>query len=303
MDNVSVMVMLFAIVVVGFVARKMGYMSEEFDRKMAGIIVDITCPALILSSVMGDELPDRALILPLIAISTMTYVLLTVAAIWLPRLITRDAAVRGVMGFAIMFGNVGFIGYPIVASIFGHQAIFYAAILNIPNTFFVFAVGKSLITGEGFSMKSTARTLVCPGLIAAYLSIVIVAFGIDSIPQIVSRPVAMVGAITVPGSLMIIGSAMARLPMRDMLGNRRVYATSVLRLFVVPVSVYYLFTLVGFPHFVAGINAIIVGMPVASYGTIFCLKYGRDTTFITETTFITSVASIATIPLLSILAG
>lgn len=303
MDNVSVMVMLFAIVVLGFAARKLGYMSDEFDKRLAGIIVDITCPALILSSVMGDELPDRGLIIPLVAISAMTYILLTIAAVWLPRLLTRDVQVRGVTGFAIMFGNVGFIGYPIVASIFGHKAIFYAAILNIPNTFFVFAVGKSLITGEGFSLRSTARTLICPGLIAAYLSILIVAFGIDGIPQTVSRPISMVGAITVPGSLMIIGSSMARLPLRCMLGNRHVYVTAVLRLAIVPVSMYFFFILMGFPRFVTGINAIIIGMPVASYGTIFCLRYGHDTTFITEVTFITSVASIATIPLLSMLAG
>lgn len=36
-----------------------------------------------------------------------------------------------------MFANVGFIGYPIVSSIFGPKAIFYAALLNMPNTFFI----------------------------------------------------------------------------------------------------------------------------------------------------------------------
>lgn len=303
MDNIYVMIMLFAIVIVGFAACKLGYMSEEFDKKLSGIIVDITCPALILSSVMGDRLPDRELIIPLITISTVTYVMLTFVAVYLPRLITKDTSVRGVMGFAIMFGNVGFIGYPIVAAVFGTEAIFYAAILNIPNTFFIFAVGKSLITGEGFNIKATTRTLVCPGLLAAYASILIVAFGISDIPAVVSRPVSMLGNVTVPASLMIIGSSMARLPLHDMLGNRKVYVTAALRLMVVPVSIFFLFSLSGFPLFATSINAIIIGMPVASYGTIFCLRYGHDTTFITETTFITSVASIVTIPLLSMMVG
>lgn len=299
MDNVSVMIVLFAIVVVGYVACKSGYMSEDFDRKLSGIVVDITCPALILSSVMGDELPERSLIIPLVSVSTLTYLLLTVAAVSLPRLISKEKTERGVIGFVVMFGNVGFIGYPVAASIFGHQAIFYAAILNIPNTFFIFSVGKALITGGGRSFKATVRTLVCPGMVAAYISILIVAFGIDGIPQIISRPVTMLGGITVPASLLIIGSSMARLPMKYMLGNRKVYATSALRLIVVPVAFYFLFTGLGFPHLVTAINAIIIGMPAASYGTIFCLKYGIDTTLITEMTFITSVASIATIPLLS----
>lgn len=301
MDNVQIMVMLFAITVVGYAACKLGYMSEEFDKRLSAIIVDITCPALILSSVMGDRLPDQRLIVPLLTISTITYILLTAVAVWLPRLLTKDISVRGVMGFAIMFGNVGFIGYPIVAAVFGHEAIFYAAILNIPNTFFVFAVGKSLITGDGFKPKSLVRTLMCPGLLAAYASIVIVVFRISGIPEIVSRPVSMLGAITVPGSLLIIGSSMARLPLHNMLGNRQVYATALLRLVVVPVGFYFLFRAAGFAHFATAINSIIIGMPVASYGTIFCLRYGHDTTFITETTFITAIASIATIPLLSML--
>lgn len=301
MDNISVMLMLFAIVIVGFGACKLGYMSEEFDKKLANIVVDITCPALILSSVMGDELPDSSLIVPLIIISTITYILLTIVAISLPKLVTGDREAQGILGFAMMFGNVGFIGYPIVASIFGPQAIFYAAILNIPNTFFVFTVGKSLITGSGYKMKLNTKTFLCPGLVSAYISILIVALGISEIPKIISKPITMIGDITVPASLLIIGSAMARLPMKSLFGNRTVYTTSAIRLFLIPISFYYAFTFLGFDHFVTGINSVIIGMPVASFGTIFCMKYGKDTTLITETTFITSIVSIISIPLLSMI--
>jgi predicted permease len=42
-------------------------------------------------------------------------------------------------------------------------------------------------------------------------------------------------------------------------------------------------------------------MPVATYGTIFCLKYGRDTTEMTEITFITSLLSVLTIPAVTLL--
>lgn len=295
------MLMLFTIVIVGFGACKLGYMSEEFDKKLSSIVVDITCPALILSSVMGDKLPDGSLIVPLIVISTITYILLTLVAVLLPKLVTSDKTAQGIIGFAMMFGNVGFIGYPIAASIFGHQAIFYAAILNISNTFFIFTVGKSLIMGGGYKVKLNTRTFLCPGLVSAYISILIVALGITGIPEIISKPVSMIGNITVPASLLIIGSAMARLPMKSLLGNMTVYFTSAIRLFLVPISLYYAFTFLGFDHFVTGINSVIIGMPVAAYGTIFCLKYGKDTTLMTETTFITSIVSIISIPLLSMI--
>lgn len=64
MENLEVMVILFIIVILGYVACKLGYMGDKFDKKLSSMVVDITCPLLVLSSVMGDELPDRTLILP-----------------------------------------------------------------------------------------------------------------------------------------------------------------------------------------------------------------------------------------------
>lgn len=135
MENLEVMVILFIIVILGYVACKLGYMGDKFDKKLSSMVVDITCPLLVLSSVMGDELPDRTLILPLLGVGFLTYILLLVFGFWVPRLITRNHDDQGMIGFALMFANVGFIGYPIVSSIFGPKAIFYAALLNMPNTF------------------------------------------------------------------------------------------------------------------------------------------------------------------------
>lgn len=124
MENLEVMVILFIIVILGYVACKLGYMGDKFDKKLSSMVVDITCPLLVLSSVMGDELPDRTLILPLLGVGFLTYILLLVFGFWVPRLITRNHDDQGMIGFALMFANVGFIGYPIVSSIFGPKAIF-----------------------------------------------------------------------------------------------------------------------------------------------------------------------------------
>ena len=56
----------------------------------------------------------------------------------------------------------------------------------------------------------------------------------------------------------------------------------------------------GFDQYVVSINTIVIAMPVATYGTILCLKYNRDTTLITEITLITTLLSMLTIPLLTL---
>ena len=300
MENLQVMVVLFIIVVLGYALCKLGYMGEDFDRKLSSIVVDVTCPLLILSSVMGESLPDRTLILPLLGVGFLTYVLLLVFGFFVPRLIAADRDDQGMIGFALMFANVGFIGYPIVSSIFGAKAVFYAALLNMPNTFFIFTAGVMLVKGEYSVRKLNLKLLFSPAMIAAFVAALLVALDVHT-PEIVARPVTMGGNITVPAALMIIGSSMARLPLHDIIGSPKVYVASVVRLGLVPVSLYFLFKVCGVSDIVNEINTVVIAMPVASFGTMFCMKYGRNPALMTEMTFITTVGSIFTIPLITML--
>lgn len=302
MQNLEVMVMLFTMVILGYAACKLGYMGDKFDKKLSSIVVDITCPLLVLSSVMGDEMPDRSLILPLVGVGFLTYIILLVFGFWVPRFISKNHDDQGMIGFSLMFANVGFIGYPIVASIFGSKAVFYAALLNVPNTFFIFTAGVMLVKGEYSIRQFNPKVLLSPALIGAFIAALLVAFGVHT-PEMIARPITMVGNITVPAALMIIGSSMARLPLREIIGSGKVYATSFLRLVIVPLSVYFLFRLCGVNTLINNINTLVIAMPVASFGTMFCMKYGRNPSLMTEATFITTLFSIITIPLITLLFG
>jgi predicted permease len=300
---VVVMLTLFALVVVGYVAGKLGYLGGEFDRQLSRLVINITCPALILSSAMTGTLPDRRFILPLLLISVITYALLTGVAILLPRYLTQKKTDEGSIGFALMFGNVGFMGYPVVASIFGHEAVFYAAVLNVVNTFAVFTIGTVLITGksdvEGKHFQK--KVLYSTPMLAAYLTMAIVALEIGNIPEAISQPLTMLGDITVPAALLIIGSSMSNLPLRSLIGNSTVYVTTLFRLVLLPIGIHFLMNALGFSPLVVNINTLVIAMPVATYGTILCLRHEKDTTLMTEVTFITTLFSMLTIPALTLL--
>ncbi len=297
---VVVMMTLFALVVVGYIAGKLGYLGGDFDRQLSRLVINITCPALILSSSMTGTLPDRHLILPLLLISAITYIILAGVAFLLPRYLTKNKDDEGPVGFALMFGNVGFMGYPVVASIFGHEAVFYAAVLNVVNTFAVFTIGTILITGksEMEGERFQKKVLYSTPMLAAYLTMAIVALEIDNIPEVVCQPLTMLGNITVPAALLIIGSSMSNLPLRSLLGNPIVYTTTLFRLAILPIGIHFLMNATGFSPMVVNINTLVIAMPVATYGTILCLKYEKDTTMMTEVTFITTLLSMISIPLL-----
>ena len=300
MDNiVTQMVILLLLVVAGFVSNKCGLTGGDFDRKLSNFIINVSCPCLILSSVMGDVVPDRRLIIPLLVVGFLTYVALFGVAWLLPRYFVRETYMRGMYSFMLMFGNVGFIGYPVVAAIFGQQAVFYACLLNVPNTLFIFVVGTVFVLGGGGKLRFSPRTLYCPGMIASYLSIVIVAMGWEQVPRVVAEPLRLLGGITVPGALLVIGSSMANIGRSHMLGSPRIYVMAALRLMAIPVLIYALSALAGVDETVNRVNTVIIGMPVASYGTMFCLKYGRDETEMVRGTLVTTILSVVTIPLLT----
>lgn len=185
---VTQMIILFILVIIGYYLSKKKMMDADFDRKLSGLVINVTCPSLILSSVMGDTLPDKKLILPLLVVGFATYVVLIGLAFLLPRYLPVKLSDRGIYSFMLAFGNVGFIGYPIVASIFGASAVFYASILNFPSTLLIFVFGTLFISGGQGKMRFDWRTLYCPAMIASYLSILIVVtdgcLPVSSVPRL-----------------------------------------------------------------------------------------------------------------------
>ena len=111
---VTQMIILFILVIIGYYLSKKKMMDADFDRKLSGLVINVTCPSLILSSVMGDTLPDRKLILPLLIVGFVTYVLLIGAAFLLPRYLPVKSSDRGIYSFMLAFGNVGFIDIPLL---------------------------------------------------------------------------------------------------------------------------------------------------------------------------------------------
>lgn len=257
------MVILFIIVVVGYILRKIGMMGEEFDGKLSNFVIDVACPCLILSSTMGDKLPDKHMILPLLLISCASYAILLLAAI------------------------------------FGPEAIFYAVILNFPNTFLVFTFGVSFIAGSSGKSSFNWKRLVSPAMICSYISILIVAMEWKVSP-VISEPCRLLGNITIPGALLLIGSSMATIPVRELGGSKAIYMLSLLRLFLIPLLLFYIFNAIGFDHRINAINTVVCAMPVASYGTLFCIRYHKDVTTMAEATFITTLLSLFSVPLLSL---
>ena len=294
----TTMCSLIIIVIAGFVSHKRGIINEEFERKLSGFVIKVTCPALLISSTMGDKMPDREHIPMLLLVSLLTYVILIPLAYVQPVLMRVKRDLRGMYSFMLTYSNVGFIGYPVVASIFGSDAVFYACILNVFNTITVFIWGVMFISGENLKDGFRFRLFISPAMIATYISVIIVVLNLHT-PKAIAMPLSILGNMTVPSSLIVIGAALAEIPTRKMVGTPHIFMMCFLKLLVLPLLVYYAMIMIGIDTRISSINMILIAMPVASFGTMFCMQMGKDETTMSQGTFWTSLLSVVIIPLLA----
>lgn len=296
----TTMCSLIIIVIAGFISHKRGIINEEFERKLSGFVIKVTCPALLISSTMGDKMPDREHIPMLLLVSFLTYVILIPLAYIQPVLMRVKRDLRGMYSFMLTYSNVGFIGYPVVASIFGSDAVFYACILNVFNTITVFIWGVMFISGENLKNGFRFRLFVSPAMIATYISVIIVILNLHT-PKAIAMPLSILGNMTVPSSLIVIGAALAEIPTRKMVGTPHIFIMCFLKLLVLPLLLYYAMIMIGIDTRISSINMILIAMPVASFGTMFCMQMGKDETTMSQGTFWTTLLSVVSIPLLAML--
>lgn len=298
LDIISQMAALFILILVGFAAAKMKMTDGRFSQQLSVFVINISSPCLILSSVMGDISPDKKLILPVLGIGVITYILFVAAAMLLSHLLSKDKDMQGIYGFMLTFGNVGFIGYPIVASIFGRYAIFYASLLNIPFTLLAFSLGRKMIQGGEGGLNLDWKILVSPAMVACYLSVLIVVLDIKGIPDLIVTPLTLLGNITVPAALLIIGTSMAQMNLKQIFTGKLVWLVSALRLLVLPLVIYLITKMIGFSGDILNINTVLAAMPVGTYGAMFCLQYGKDETVMVQGILISTLLSIISIPVI-----
>ena len=298
---VTQMLMIFGIVLVGLASAKRNLWAGELDRKLSVFILNVSMPALILASVMGKDLEFEASeVLTLSLVAVVNYVILIGMACLIPKIWHVNLSRQGLARFMLAFGNVSFIGYPVCDAVFGPKAVFCASVLNIPFNLLIFTIGVSFINGGKARSAFSPKLVFSPCVVASLIAVVIALMGIR-VPAPVGQWFHLLGDLTTPCALLIIGSSLSHIPVRDMLGNRFAYAISLLRLIVLPLVVGVVLRLMGVDRFVANVAVVLSAMPIATNGIMLCLQYGKDERVMTQGLFLSTLFSVVTIPLIAYL--
>lgn len=265
------------------------------NKGLTNILLEITLPCLVISSFIFDM--DNQLKNNIIKCFIYSpIVLITTTFISYIALFPIKSDKKIIMQFANVFSNCGFIGFPIIYSIFGGEGVIYASIFNMFFTIALWTYGIILFNGN-IEKKDLKKVFLNPSIIAVIIGLIILIFNI-SIPEVVYSTLDLVGGVTSPLSMIIIGVILGNSNILNYLRDYTIYYSSILKLLVLPVVLIIISKIINDNSIVVKTLTIITAMPAAAMTSILAEKFDKEKEYSAVIIFITTLFSLITFPLL-----
>ena len=280
----------------GVTTGKLKIIDEVSTAKLSTLIVKLGQPFLIINALIGIEptpenIKSGFLIL---ALGLAIHVFMAILAHLFAKPI-KGFDERKLTEFGMLFTNCGFIGFPILESIFGETGLFYGAFYVVSFHLFTWTWGIAILARGRDDIKITPKkALVNFGTIPSLIGIVLFLTGLP-LPEFVTDFSSYIASLCTPISMLITGANLSRRGMKSMLTNPSVYLTNAVRLIVMPLAVTTVLWLIGVPDYMIVFGCVMAAMPTAAVITMFGELYHLSPGCAAELVGSTSLLSVATL--------
>lgn len=297
----------FILILVGVICVKVKLLNGDSLVTVSKLVMRVALPALIFVNTADGAtrqgLFESLLIVPIAAAGYVVLHLLSGLLIRIFRL-TGDRA--KVFRAIVMFGNVGFMGIPLVLALYPESAMLYISLYTIVDQGLFWTYGVSLTKpalreGEQkapFSLKGL-KNLLSPALLAILLATALVLIGIR-LPRVVISALDKLAGASMPMSLIYIGGMLAMTDVRRVLKCRELYAEILLKMLVVPIAAFVVMKLLGIPGDMAGTMTFLLGLPAINVVAMLAKTNGSDGEYAVCAVMLTTIACLLTLPLVSL---
>jgi predicted permease len=302
MSVVSQVSVLFILIVLGYICAKAKVAGPEASVRFSPFILNVTLPCMLLVAFQrpfsGDLLGEAG---KAAAASLFMYAVAFPLAFAYPYLLRIKGVERGVHRYAVLFSNCGFIGYPMVEAILGPEYIFHACVFNILFSFFAYSVGAWIIAKEGErTIRLSWKTFVNPSIIAVFAGFMMFLFSFR-LPEPLYKGIKMLGDVTSPLSMIVIGINLAQARAGQVWGRWRIYVTSFVRLAALPFIVALGCRLLRIDGPLMILAMALTAMPAATTTSIMAAVYNAAPEEGSALVFVSTLFSMATIPLIVVI--
>ena len=151
------MIVMFLMMAVGYLCYKKQILTEEVSKKVSAIVVNVANPCMILSSALTDQQMQGKELLQTLAIVAMMYAFLLLVAQLLPGILHIQKESRGAYAAMTVFANIGFMGFPVLAAMYGNGALLYGAVFQIPFNILIYTYGVAVLTRKPGACAKTEQ--------------------------------------------------------------------------------------------------------------------------------------------------
>ncbi len=321
--------MLVALLVPGFILRKVGLVSDTAAKDLSSVLIYIGTPAMIFYCMMTVEIE---LVKPLaFLMCVLLSVLIHLIAYVSVRIAFRrstDAGKKAAASFAAVFSNCGFLGIPITRIAIEYcdafegataaavsEAMLYVTVFNVVFNLLNWTLGTMLYGAAPTKKLMAKKALLNPCTIATLAALPFTLTGVSLLDPIVigDFEITQIGSlitylynICVPVSMCIFGIRVADSSFKHMIKCKYVYVSSAVKLVAVPlvtVGICLLLSLlpdVGLPFVLA--MTVMAAMPAATTALAFAERFDGDSLLASECVMATTLLSVVTVPLFLTLA-
>lgn len=289
---------LFLLMAVGYFFGTKGLLSDNTLSQMSKLLLSVVIPCAMIDVFQVERAPetDGQLLVTSAALAGLyaLYILLSIL------LFRREGDMtQGVLRCSSIYGNVGFMGLPLIQSVMGNEAAMAAAMNLAVFNAVTFSHGAAAIGGKGaFSPK---KAVLNPGVIGFVIALGLYLLNVR-LPGPVGSAVGYLGSLNTPLAMIVIGGQMAGTNLAAAIQDRRLYLASAVKLIGLPV----LTALVLFPFRLDAVTytalVILSGCPTAGINSLFAQSMGKDAGLAARQLTLSTLLCILTLPLAALLA-
>ena len=299
------MIVMFLMMAVGYLCYKKQILTEEVSRKVSAIVVNVANPCMILSSALTAHHMRGKELLQTLAIVALMYVFLLVVAQLLPKILRIRKESRGAYAAMTVFANIGFMGFPVLAAMYGNGALLYGAVFQIPFNILIYTYGVAVLTrrpdagGKAeLDRIEILKKIFNIGVIACIAAMLIYFLRIP-IPSFLQAFITNLGNLTAPLSMMIIGASLAQMPLKELFLDKKLLLFSMVKLLILPAVWMLMVNRVAEQEILRGVCLVMMATPAGSMTAMLAQQYGGDYETASRGVALTTVLSVITMPVLA----
>ena len=286
-------------ILVGVYAHKKKIITSEMNDGLTHILIQIALPFMIVTSfIFTYDHTLKSNVLKTFYYSLIAYIIMILLSYLLLLPIKGDK--KTILHFGNVFPNTGYVGFPILMSLYGPEGVIYGSIFNMFFVIFVWTYGPTLF-GDGFknkALKSEIKKIILnPSIIAVIIGIAIMAFHIP-VPMALLSGMKSLGNMTGPLSMIIIGGILQESKVTHYLTDWTLYYGVATKLLILPVLIYLLFLLLGLSSRVVTTIIIMTAMPASAMTSILAKSFHKEKDYAAVLVSLSTLLSLITIPLL-----